>query len=89
MACALEGLHDDIDSHDLPTALRQLDAPNPAAGPDIECPSVGRLAAALLSLEQFRKPLVERGLLLGVLPRVEVESVGELVVHRVPPDLTA
>jgi len=76
-AGALQGLLHTVDPRDLPAALRELDAPDPAARSEIQCRSEGGLAAGLLAREQFRRLRDERRISGGVLPRVEADRIGE------------
>src|SRR3954454_20902207 len=84
-ASAAEGFRDDVHAGHLPAALRELHAPDPAAGAQVERPAVRRLAALLLPAHQLLQ-LVGKGRMLGeVLPRMESDRVGEPVVHcRLP-----
>src|SRR5438552_13318274 len=78
---ALQSLVGVVHASDLPATLRQLDTPDSASSTDVERRPEGWLASALLSFEQLRDLLDEPRMPLGVLPGVEAEPVGELVVH--------
>ena len=80
-AGALQGLLHKVDPRDLPAALRELDAPDPAARAEIQGRSEGRPAAGLLAGEQFRRLRDERRIRGGVLPRVEADRICESPVH--------
>ena len=81
LAGAAQGLLDDVDAGHLPAALGELDAPDRAAGAEVERRAVGRLAPGLLASHQLQELAGERRMLRQVLPRVEADRVGERVVH--------
>jgi len=78
---APQGALYEIDAGDLPAALGELDAPDPAARAEIQCRPVRWLASDLLTGEQFQRLGDERRIGGGILPGVETDRVGESPVH--------
>src|SRR6266446_6413856 len=81
MASTLESLVNEIDAGHVPATFGQLDCPDAAAGAEVERAAVGLLVSAFLRLQQLRERRHEWPLVQGLLPGVEAEAVGELVVH--------